>query len=140
MKIIFYKFIGDKRELNKELNDDFELEGVLRDQSNLLCPQIMVKHDIREYNYCYIEDFKRYYYINDIDSYRNGLWVIKLKNDVLMSYKDKILELSGIVSRLNETDYVNESSVFDSRDLHVRIDWGDELKLGSYILVAKGGH
>lgn len=140
MKIIFYKFIGDKRELNKELNDDFELEGVLRDQSNLLCPQIMVKHDIREYNYCYIEDFKRYYYINDIDSYRNGLWVIRLKNDVLMSYKDKILELSGIVSRLNETDYVNESSVFDSRDLHVRIDWGDELKLGSYILVAKGGH
>lgn len=140
MKIIFYKFTGDKRNINKVLSSSFELEGVLRDQSNLLVPQIMVKHDIREYNYCYVEEFNRYYYINDIDSYRNGLWVIKLKVDVLMSYKDKILELSGIVSRLNETDYVNASSVFDSRDTHERIDWGDELKLGSYILVAKGGH
>lgn len=140
MKIIFYKFSGDKRNINKTLTDSFELEGVLRDQSNLLVPQIMVKSDIRDYNYCYIEEFKRYYYINDIDSYRNGLWVVKLKVDVLMSYKDKIMELTGIVSRLNETDYVNASSVFDSRDLHERIDWDDELKVGSYILVAKGGH
>lgn len=140
MKIIFYKFCGDKREISKTLTDDLELEGVLRDQSNLLSPQIMVRSDIREYNYCYIDVFGRYYYINDIDSYRNGLWVVKLNVDVLMSYKDSILNLRGIVSRLNETDYVNDSSVFDSRDLHERIDWDDELKLGSYILVAKGGH
>lgn len=140
MKLVFGKFNGDKRELNKTITDPLEVTGVLRDQSNLINPEFLVKTDIREYNYCTIEEFGRSYYIRDIDIYRQGLWVAKLKEDVLMSYKDEILELTGIVSQLNATDYVNGSSVFDSRDLHSRIDWADKLELGSHILVAKGGH
>lgn len=140
MKLIFGKFIGDKRELNKTITDTIEVTGVLRDQSNLLNPEFLVKTDMRNYNYCTIEEFNRCYYIKDIDNYRQGLWVVRLKEDVLMSYKDEILGLTGIVSQLNATDYVNGSSVFDSRDLHTRIDWDEKLELGSHILVAKGGH
>lgn len=140
MKLIFGKFIGDKRELNKTITDTIEVSGALRDQSNLLNPEFLVKTDIRNYNYCTIEEFNRCYYIKDIDNYRQGLWVIRLKEDVLMTYKDEILGLTGIVSQLNATDYVNGSSIFDSRDLHTRIDWDEKLELGSHILVAKGGH
>lgn len=140
MKLVFGKFVGDKRELNKTITDAVEISGVLRDQSNLLNPEFLVKTDMRDYNYCTIEEFGRCYYIRDVDIYRQGLWVVKLKEDVLMSYKDEILGLTGIVSQLNATDYVNGSSVFDSRDLHLRINWDDKLELGSHILVAKGGH
>lgn len=41
------------------------------------------------YNYCYIEDFGRYYYITDWRHDR-GLWAASLKCDVMATYKDTI--------------------------------------------------
>lgn len=140
MIVKFGKFNGDVRQIDKVMSDTVEVSGTLRDQCDVLNPELLVKTDVRNFNYVYIEEFKRYYYVKDITQYRQGMWVCKLKVDVLMSYKDSILEFSGVVSRLNGSDYVNGASVFDSRDLHQRIDWDDELKLGSHILVAKGGH
>lgn len=140
MVIDLYKFNGDKREISKELTDRLTVSGTLKDKCNLITPEVLIKTDPREYNYAYIAEFNRYYFVKDITVYRQGLWVLQLKEDVLMTYKDSILEWSGIVSRLNTTDYVNGASVFDSRDLHQRIDWQDKLSLGSHILVAKGGH
>lgn len=55
-------------------------------------------------NYAYIPDFNRYYFVTDIVSVRSGLWLFKLKCDVLMSFKDDIYDLECIVAR-NETTY-----------------------------------
>jgi hypothetical protein len=140
MIVTFGKFNGDVRQITKLMTDGVEVTGTLRDKCDVLNPELLVKTDVRKFNYVYIEEFKRYYYVKDITQYRQGMWVVKLKVDVLMSYRDAILEFNGVVSRLNDSDYVNGASVFDSRDLHQRIDWDDELKLGSHILVAKGGH
>lgn len=140
MIVKFGKFSGDIRQITKLMTDVVEVTGTLRDKCNVLTPELLVKTDVREFNYVYIEEFKRYYYVKDITQYRQGMWVCQLKVDVLMSYRDSILEFNGIVSRLNDSDYVNGASVFDTRDLHERIDWGDKLSLGSHILVAKGGH
>lgn len=52
-----------------------------------------------ECNYCYIPIFKRYYYINDIISVRNKLWEIHLSVDVLMTYKDIILNQTALIDR-----------------------------------------
>lgn len=140
MVIELCKYNGDKRRINKTLEGNTEVQGTLRDKCNLINPEIMIKTDPREFNYVYIEEFGKYYYIKDVTSYRQGMWVMQLKEDVLMTYGTQILNWTGVVSRLNGADYVNGSSVWDSRDLHQRIDWDDELKLGSHILVAKGGH
>lgn len=140
MVIRFSKFSGDNRQLTKVVSDEIEVQGTLRDKCDLITPQLLVKVDVREYNYVYIPEFKRYYYVKGVTVYRTGVYVVDLKVDVLMSYRDSILEFSGVVSRLNGTDYVNGVSTFDARDLHERIDWSDSLKLGSHILVAKGGH
>lgn len=140
MVVKFGKFNGDIRQITKLMTDVVEVTGTLRDKCDVLTPELLVKTDVREFNYVYIDEFKRYYYVKDIVQYRQGMWVCQLKVDVLMSYRDSILEFSGVVSRLNASDYVNGASVFDSRDLHERIDWSDKLALGSHILVAKGGH
>lgn len=55
-------------------------------------------------NYCYIPDFNRYYFINDIISVRNNLWRIALSVDVSMSYGDKIKDIEALVTR-NEYEY-----------------------------------
>ena len=55
-------------------------------------------------NYAYIEDLKRYYFIIDIQPFTDKLWVIDLKCDVLMSFKENILSLKAYIER-NEFDY-----------------------------------
>ena len=55
-------------------------------------------------NYARILEFNRYYFVVDIVSVRSGLWLLKLKCDVLMSFKSEILALTCNVER-QENDY-----------------------------------
>lgn len=50
-------------------------------------------------NYCYISDWGRYYFITDIHCPVEGMFIISLRTDVLMSFKDEIRQLSGVVKR-----------------------------------------
>lgn len=65
---------------------------------------VIVKYD-NEYgfNYMYIDEFKRYYFINDIILDSN-LIILKSQCDVLMSFKDNIKDLNALVIR-NEFEY-----------------------------------
>lgn len=82
------------------------LQGTMRTPTSILYPIIQIAEDssIIDYNYCYISEFKRYYFVTDIVSTRNGLWEISLSVDVLMSFKTDILKQTCIVSR-NEFEY-----------------------------------
>lgn len=55
-------------------------------------------------NYAYIPELQRYYFITDIRPLTNVLWEIDMKCDVLMSFKEEILQLNGVIAR-NEFDY-----------------------------------
>lgn len=59
---------------------------------------------VKRVNYVYIEDFNRYYYIDDIISISRDLWEISMSVDVLMSYKDIILQQKALVAR-NEFEF-----------------------------------
>lgn len=56
------------------------------------------------YNYAYIPQFDRYYFITDIISIRQNIWQLDMHVDVLMSYKNQLLELDTLISR-NENTY-----------------------------------
>lgn len=55
-------------------------------------------------NYCYIPDFNRYYFVQNITSVAIDLWRVSLKVDVLMTYKNVIKTLNAYVTR-NEFDF-----------------------------------
>ena len=55
-------------------------------------------------NYCYIELFNRYYYVNEIFVERNNLIRIELSCDVLMSFRNEIMKQTLLIDR-NEYDY-----------------------------------
>lgn len=79
------------------------LKGALRDIASITNLSLEIYYEgFPNFNYVYIEAFNRYYYVTDITSIRNNLWEISLSIDVLMSYKDGILQLKGFVER-NET-------------------------------------
>ena len=55
-------------------------------------------------NYAYIDEFERYFFVNDIIALNNRLFRFMLSIDVLMSHKDKFRQLEGFITR-NEFEY-----------------------------------
>ena len=69
-----------------------------RDVTNIINPVILIElNEIGNYNYCYIPNFNRYYFITDITVIRTGLFAISLMVDVLESFKTEIKNLSVIL-------------------------------------------
>ena len=63
---------------------------VLKDSCSIISPVLELKTATKpSYNYAYISDFGRYYYITDWN-YDKGIWSCSLSVDVLTSWKDAI--------------------------------------------------
>lgn len=99
--VSLFKTNSENNRLTKTLTNEKQLTGTLKEQTSILNPSIVISSDenISTYNYAYISEFGRYYYITDIVSARNGLWRVQLRCDVLMSYKDEIKNVTGVVVR-----------------------------------------
>ena len=108
MNITFYKNSSEKEKIGKSLSSGLTLSGNLRDECSITSPSILVEAtSLVDYNYCYIPEFKRYYFISDIVSVRNNLWRVSLKCDVLESFKSDILNSSCIVNKQQNQSYSN---------------------------------
>lgn len=84
------------------------LQGTLRDACSVITPTFIIEYDVEEtiptFNYIWVLEFNRYYFVTDIAYIRNGLMEVSLSVDALMSYKDAILNCSAFVDR-NEFEY-----------------------------------
>ena len=111
MDIILYKYNGNFRKINKTLpsasGDVLTLSGYLKDGSSVLNPIIEVKSttSIVGFNYAYIQSFSRYYFVS-IDSVSNTLWTLKLKVDVLNTYKSTIVTTEMLIDRCMDENYL----------------------------------
>ena len=98
MDITLYINNSEKNKIGKNITNDFSLSGSLRDATNIINPVILIElNEISNYNYCYIPNFNRYYFITDITVIRTGLFAISLMVDVLESFKTDIKNLSVIL-------------------------------------------
>ena len=97
------------------------------------------------YNYMYIAEFGRYYFIDDIKNISNNRWIITASVDVLFSFIDDILATTAIIDK-TETEnaanlYLDDGSfVMDSRKYNEVKEFPSGLnENGSYILICAGG-
>ena len=107
--ISLFKTASENNRVVKVLTDEKQLSGELRNQTSVLNPTIRIESsdNISTYNYAYISEFGRYYYITDIVSVRTNCWVVSLRCDVLMSYKDEIQSMNVILNNTQETGLSN---------------------------------
>ena len=100
MNIYLYKTADEQNRLNKTLSDAITLTGALREECDILSPEIKIEStaNLAAYNYCYIPEFGRYYFA-EFKIIRTGLWTVSCSVDVLMSYKDGIKALPAISGR-----------------------------------------
>ena len=122
MDIKLYYNSSDNRCIKKELLNELIVTGNLKEETSIISPVINIKKsDPVRYNYCYIPDFKRYYYINNIESVRQGIWRLYLQVDPLMSFKRDILALSVVVSKqsaiTNGDEYIDDGSLVTDNQL-----------------------
>ena len=143
MNILLYKTTNANNDLNKTISDKVELVGALRDASSIIAPSILIQSNPIGYNYAYIPEFGRYYYIKNITAFRKGAYIVDLKCDVLMSFREEILNMSGVVSRLTDgDDYANRDIKTKCLETHRRLDFPETpfTRNGSYVLISKGGY
>lgn len=99
MQIILYQNKSDKRALTKTLENALTVENVLLLDGNdsILSPKLILSGvNVANYNYVYIPDFGRYYFITSIDVVDTRRYRISCDVDVLMSFADDIKNLSVI--------------------------------------------
>ncbi len=108
MDIFFYTSSAEPNSFPKVLGSAIRYQGELRDECDILNPVLTIEglNPDTTFNYCYIPDFKRYYFITESSVVRTGLIQFNLHVDVLQSWSKEILELEAIISR-NEYDFNN---------------------------------
>ena len=145
MDIILYVNSSEKNKIGKTLTGANTLTGTLRESTNIIEPSIMVEgEDLTGYNYAYIADFGRYYFVESIDIVREDLWRLTLKVDVLESFQTAIKEQHVIIADSEEngaSDYLDgdqwRSKVKCLTDI---INFSSGLNsTGEYILITVGG-
>ena len=101
MTITFYKFTGLRNSFPKSLGKGFSITGNLREETNITNPSIVIENMTpnNQYNYVYIPDFRRYYYIVGMTSISANLIRFDLHCDVLQSFSNDILNSIAFVKR-----------------------------------------
>ena len=146
MEIKLYKTSSPRKKLVKELSDGITLTGTIRGQSSVMSPSLQIQDiAVIGYNYCYIPDFGRYYYINGINALRANLFELSLGIDVLMTYAEAIRNNAAIVDKVQNFgaayNYINDGSFVNSNRMKqdiVNFPHGFNAD-GEYILITAGG-
>lgn len=146
MEIKLFKTLSPRKKLVKELTDGITLTGTLRGQASVMSPSLQIQDiAVIGYNYCYIPDFGRYYYINDINALRANLFELSLGIDVLMTYAeairnnaaiiDKVQPQKGAMPYINDGSYVNTNKMYQTV-INFSNGFNDA---GEFILITAGG-
>lgn len=126
MDVIFYHNASDDRVINKVLVGGETFVGVPRDELDIMNPIIRFeKSGIFRYNYAYIPDLQRYYVVESINAFREGIWDVTMAVDVLMSFRGDIMTLPVIVDKQsmpeNGDEYIDDGSLVTDNVMFTRL-------------------
>lgn len=78
--------------------------GQFRDEVNIINPVVNVQYDgVIDFNYVFISELDRFYFVTDVVYVTTELIELHLDIDVLMTYKDLILQQEAFVIRNENT-------------------------------------
>ena len=145
MDVIFYYNMSDDRTISKNIILGETCQGTLRDSCSIMNPSIIFeKQAVLRYNYAYIPAFERYYTIVNRESYRTNLWDVTFKVDVLMSFRNDIMNLNVIVDKQTSpiigNEFIDDGSLVTENVMFQKIynfpqGFNDT---GEYILITAG--
>jgi len=90
------------------------LTGTFRDEVDIVKPVVRIERTSAVgFNYVYISDFGRYYYVEEVKALRNNILELSLTCDPLESFKAQILDHDAIIDKQeNQWNlYLNDDSI-----------------------------
>ena len=141
MTINLYVNSSDNNVLDKTLSSVASVSGSLRNESDVMTPTIIIQGDYFNANYCFISDWGRYYYIENIRSIRNNIIEIDCRIDTLKTYASQIRACTGIVKK-QQNDYnlyINDGSFMTyANDKVFTKGFSGSFDTDSYVLLVAG--
>ena len=145
MNIKLYYNTSDNKTIRKKLINEYSLYGNLRESCSVINPVVTIQqYNVIRYNYAYIKEFHRYYFINKVTTISKNLWRIELEVDPLMSFKGDILALQVVVDKQSSDsigdEYIDDGSLVADNNTFTSIynlskGFNDH---GEYILITAG--
>ena len=101
LSVTLYNSASPVEKIGKTLTAGGSYSCTLKDTTSVLNPVLIIRTSdaVYNYNYLYISEFQRYYFINDIKSVNNNVWEISAHVDVLETYKTAILANNAVIKR-----------------------------------------
>lgn len=150
MQINLFTCTAERNRVNKDsyLTNRFVMDGSIKNTTSTTNINILVEKTnpvIYKYNYMYIEEFGRYYFINDIVNVNANMWEIHAQVDVLQTFKNDIKTSYGVIDKYEQQNdsnvYFDDGSfIMDARKDVQLIPFANGFNdNGSYILICAGG-
>lgn len=112
--IVLYKNNSPAHQIKKSLTSVATLTGTYRDRVDIMRPVVLIEHDSPvDFDYVYISDFNRCYYVDNVVMVRKGLLEMTLRVDVLNSFATAILANTAIIDKSSSKYnlYLNDDSL-----------------------------
>ena len=107
MDIDLYTTDSAKNVLNKKLTKVKTIDGTILEYDQNVNNLRISLYSSDIFNYVYIPDFKRYYFVNDVSISENGIKIYDLACDLLMTFADivkqSIIKLDGNSITINQS-------------------------------------
>ena len=107
MTVIFYKYNDIKNKINKTLSGGLTINDVvIQNDFDITAFELLIKNSDfnSEYNYCYIQDLGRYYFIESVEKMNGSIYKIRLTVDVLKSFSTQIENINAIITKSENPD------------------------------------
>lgn len=143
MTVIFYTYNGIKNKINKILSSGLTVNDIIiQNDFDITDFDLLIKNinfNI-EYNYCFIPDLDRYYFIESIEKMNGSIYKIRIKVDVLKSFSSQIENINAIITKSENPDnnFVDceKSETFESEIINLTDNFNHS---GNLILVTSLG-
>ena len=110
MKVNFYNTQSNENVINKKLKLISSRDIIFRMAINEKTPMLILHHStIDGVNYVGIPDFKRYYFIEHVEPYNSSLSRVYLNTDLLMTYKDEIINNQVLITATEKPSYLSNA-------------------------------
>ncbi len=145
MQVNFLNSTSPNNKLNKVLTSLFIRECKLLEATSMIKPSLTVSGDVGDFSnvsHCYIEDFERYYFVEDVTIISGSMVRIDLSVDVLESFNIDIGNARGVVYRGNMgNSYIPDNAIAVPAVYEQElIDFGSSLDdTGTFVVTVLGG-
>jgi hypothetical protein len=137
--INLYQYSDRPNIVNKVLPTSTAFNGLFYNRQNVLRPSVIIRNsgaenaDFSAYNYAYIADLKRYYFVANVEILDKDRVLLSLSVDVLKTYETAILAATGTINAKENAaaDISTRAAIYDRKPIFQKLEFSENTPFNS---------